>query len=118
MVLLYNHKTIPSTLPQSQPSTKRLARKMRRIEVKINWWRLLHWLIIIFFLQGAVYAAYLLFFVVEGGGPLFQRAAHMPAEVIIVRRLYALETYLNTTGLALYLALTEILPRKLKQFRP
>lgn len=81
--------------------------------MKVNWWRVLHWGIIIFFLQGAVYAAYLLFFVVEGGGPLFHRAAQLPADAIIVRRLYALETYLNTTGLAIYLAITEFLPRKL-----
>ena len=82
--------------------------------MKVKWWRVLHWVLIVIFLQGAAYAAYMLFFVVGGGGPLFGRAASMPAETIFVRRLYAYEFYLNIIGLAVYLAITEIVPRMRK----
>lgn len=85
--------------------------------MKVNWWRVLHWGIIIFFLQAALYAAYMLFFVVGGGGPLFHRAVDIPTETIFVRRLYAYEFYLNTAGLAIYLGITEIIPKKLAQLR-
>lgn len=85
--------------------------------MKVNWWRVLHWGIIIFFLQAAIYAAYMMFFVVGGGGPLFHRAVNIPAETIFVRRLYAYEFYLNTIGLAIYLGITEIIPKKLEQIR-
>ena len=85
--------------------------------MKEKYWRVLHWIIIIFFLQGALYAAYMLFFVVGGGGPLFHRAVNLPTETIFVRRLYAYEFYLNGIGLAIYLGITEIIPRKLAQLK-
>jgi hypothetical protein len=90
---------------------------LRRIVVKVNWWKVLHWILIIVFLQGALYAAYMMFFVVGGGGPLFHRAVNIPAETIFVRRLYAYEFYLNAIGLAIYLGITEIIPRKLTQIQ-
>ena len=73
----------------------------------------LHWLIIVNFLVEILYAAYMVFFVVapEGGGALFDKALEFPFEQMVTRRLYALEFWLATVGLSLYLALTEIGPR-------
>ncbi len=73
----------------------------------------LHWLIIGNFLVEIIYAAYMVFFVVapEGGGALFDQALEFPFEQMVTRRLYALEFWLATLGLSLYLALTEIGPR-------
>lgn len=81
---------------------------------RVNWLKILHWLIIINFALGILYGAYLSMFVFGGGGiPLFARASREPIEIILKRRLYSLETWVATSGLALYLAVTEMLPRKL-----
>lgn len=81
----------------------------------IDWLRVLHWVIIANFILGILYGTYLVFFVVGGGGiPLFQRATRTPVEVILKRRLYSVEVWIATSGLAVYLALTEFLPRKLR----
>ena len=57
----------------------------------------------------------MVFFVVSEGisGPLFEAAKSMPFEQMMVRRQYAIESWIAITGLSLYLALTEILPRRL-----
>jgi hypothetical protein len=62
---------------------------------------------------GATYAAYMLFFVVGGGAPLFHRARDISFEVLVSRRLYAIEFWVIIGGLGLYLAVTEMLPRKM-----
>lgn len=78
-----------------------------------KWLRILHWVIIINFALGILYGAYLTMFVFGGGGiPLFGRASEAPIETILKRRLYSVETWVATSGLAVYLALTEMLPRK------
>ena len=81
-------------------------------------WRLLllgvHWVIIINFLIEMIYAGYMVFTVLApegGGGPLFEKALEMPFEQMVTRRLYATEFWIATTGLAIYLAITEIAPR-------
>jgi len=80
-----------------------------------RWLRILHWFIIINFLAEILYGFYMVFFVVGGSRwPLMARAVETPIEVILKRRLYSLETWIAIAGLAVYLALTEFLPRQWK----
>ena len=79
-----------------------------------NGWRLIHWLLITIFAVQMMYGYYMVFFVGSNPLPLFGRAAEMQPEDLILRRLYSIETWLAIGGLALYLALTEVLPRRLK----
>ncbi len=73
---------------------------------------LLHWVIIINFVIEIGYGSYMVFFVVgEGSGPLMGAAASLDHDVMVTRRLYALETWIAMTGLSIYLAFTEIIPR-------
>lgn len=83
-----------------------------------RWLRILHWVIIINFALGILYGAYMVMFVIGGGGgwPLFGRATATPIEIILKRRLYSVETWIATSGLAVYLALTEFLPRYYKSW--
>lgn len=85
-----------------------------------RWLRVLHWVIIINFALGILYGAYMVMFVIGGGGgwPLFNRATATPIEIILKRRLYSLETWVATAGLAVYLALTVYLPRFLRGYLP
>lgn len=77
-----------------------------------KWLRVLHIFIIANFLVEILYSFYMVFFVVGGGRwPLLARAVETPIEVILKRRLYAIESWIAIAGLAIYLALTEILPR-------
>lgn len=86
--------------------------------MRIPWLRVLHWAIILNFVLGIIYGSYMVFFVIGGGGwPLFKRAVETPVEVILKRRLYSVETWIAATGLAVYLALTEFLPRALNWSR-
>lgn len=81
-----------------------------------KWWKVLHWFIIINFLVGIIYGFFMVFFAVGGGRyPLWMRAVDTPIEVILKRRLYAIEAWVATAGLAVYLALTELLPRIMKE---
>lgn len=85
--------------------------------MKINWWRVLHVFIIVLFLAEIFYGYFMVFYFVGGERyPLFRRAIGTPIEVILKRRLYAVEVWVAISGLAIYLALTELLPRKLPQF--
>ncbi|MBC7236087.1 MAG: hypothetical protein H5T69_09610 [Chloroflexi bacterium] len=82
------------------------------------WWKVIHIFIIANFMAEILYGFYMVFDVVGGGRwPLFGRAEEVPVQVILKRRLYGVETWLAIVGLCLYLALTEILPRKLKEER-
>jgi hypothetical protein len=76
-------------------------------------WRVIHWVIIVNFLLQICYGTAMIFFVFTSGskGPLFAKAAEMPFELMVTRRLYAVETWIAISGLAIYLAITEILPR-------
>ncbi|MDF1501253.1 MAG: hypothetical protein P1P76_12370 [Anaerolineales bacterium] len=79
-----------------------------------KWWRLIHNLIILNFLVEIIYTSYMVFFAVGGSRfPLLRSALETPIEIIMKRRLYAIETWLAVGGLALYLAVTELLPRRL-----
>jgi hypothetical protein len=76
-------------------------------------WRIIHVLIIMNFLVEVLYGVYMVFFVIGGRRwPLFAQAAQTPVEVILKRRLYAIETWIAMTGLGVYVAVTEILPRR------
>jgi hypothetical protein len=77
-------------------------------------WRILHWLIILVFITEIIYGFYMVFFVVGGTRyPLWRKAVETPVEVILKRRLYAIETWISVVGLTIYLGLTTFLPRKL-----
>jgi len=73
----------------------------------------LHWLLIIFLVTQCAYASWMIFveLALETTGPLFGAARSMPHELMVTRRLYAIEFWIAFVGLALYLALTEIGPR-------
>jgi len=79
---------------------------------KLKWLRVLHWVIIINFMIEIGYGLYMVFFAVGGSRwPLLARAVETPIEVILKRRLYAIETWIAIAGLAVYLALTVFLPK-------
>ena len=81
-----------------------------------KWKRIIHRIIIGLFILQIVYGFYMVFFVVGGNRyPLFLRAVETPIEVILKRRLYAIEAWIAFAGLTIYLALTEFLPQKLSQ---
>ena len=85
--------------------------KPRRIP---RWLLALHWLIIIHFVVELAYTGYIVFAVLrpEGiSGPLFAAAADLPQDLMVRRRLYAIENWVAMGGLAIYLAITEIGPR-------
>jgi hypothetical protein len=83
--------------------------------MKIKWWKILHWFLIINFLAEVLYSAFQLFFVVGGGGPLFLRAQEISFELLVKRRLYAIEAWVAMAGLSIYLAITEIVPRIIEE---
>lgn len=87
---------------------------MRRLPL---WLQAIHWLLIVNFLVNMAYGSYQIFVVLapEGGGsgPLWGAARDLPHELLVARRLYALEVWVSTAGLAVYLAVTEVLPRRL-----
>ncbi len=76
--------------------------------------QVLHWGIILNFVVQMFYAGYMVFVVVrpEGvSGPLWAAAKSIPFEMMVTRRLYAIEFWIATGALCIYLALTEIGPR-------
>ncbi len=80
---------------------------------------LIHYGIIINFILQVLNGVYQISFVytVEGlTWPLLGASAGLDHETMMVRRAYALETWIAITGLCIYLALTEIMPR-LKKIR-
>ena len=83
-----------------------------------KWWRVLHGFIILNFLIEIFYGFYMVFFVVGGSRwPLMARATETPIEIILKRRLYAIEVWIAIAGLVVYIALTEFLPRKLEMMQ-
>lgn len=83
--------------------------------------KILHWVIIVNFALNIFYAAYMVFVGMAPDGhlgPLWSAAKTMDPEQLIIRRLYAIEFWISTVGLAIYLALTEYLPRLLAPLIP
>jgi ABC-type dipeptide/oligopeptide/nickel transport system permease subunit len=82
--------------------------------MKRRYLTILHWILIIILLTEGIYGFYMVFFVIGGSRwPLFTRAVDTPVEVILKRRLYAIEAWVAFGALAIYLAITEILPKRL-----
>ncbi|MEX2681983.1 MAG: hypothetical protein Q6373_010295 [Candidatus Sigynarchaeota archaeon] len=77
-------------------------------------WRIVHWFIIVNFIVEIAYCGFQVFGVL-GGGPLFGAALDMDIDLFLKRRLYAIETWIAIAGLAIYIAITEILPRQKKE---
>ncbi len=78
-------------------------------------WQIVHFALIANMLLEVIYAGYMVLVVVkpEGmpAGPLWNAAKTMPFDMMVTRRLYAVEFWIAFVGLAVYLALTEIKPR-------
>ncbi len=82
---------------------------------KSTFWKAVHWVIIINFFLEIIYASYMVFFALTPPGAsfvLFGSAEKIPFEIMMKRRLYAIEAWIAITGLSIYLALTEIMPSK------
>ena len=78
--------------------------------------RLLHAAVMIALAAQAAYcfAQVLVVLSPDGGvGPLWGAAARVSPELLLARRLYAIEGWIAAVGLALYLGVTEILPRRI-----
>lgn len=78
--------------------------------------KILHWFLIVNFAVNVFYAGYQVFFVLvpEGHiGPLGAAASQVSPELMAARRMYAIEAWISITGLSVYLAVTEYLPRLL-----
>ena len=86
---------------------------------KISLWKVIHWIIIINFIFEIAYCTLQVFVVFSDGSflPLFGSALTMDIDFFLKRRLYAIESWIAITGLAIYLAITEIMPRKKKERR-
>lgn len=84
------------------------------MDKKLLAWKLLHLVIIAHFVIEIAYTGYMVFAVLRPPGvtgPLFGAVADMDYELWMQRRLYAIENWIATAGLAVYLAITEIAPR-------
>lgn len=72
-------------------------------------WLVIHWVIVVNFLMQIGYGMYQIFFklIPPGGsaGPLFGSSTTITLELMMVRRLYAMETWVAIAGLAIYLAI-------------
>jgi len=78
---------------------------------------LVHWFIIINFIFQILNGAYQISFVytVEGyTWPLLDASASLDYETMMIRRAYAIETWIAISALCIYLAITEINPRMKK----
>jgi hypothetical protein len=81
-------------------------------------WRLLHWTLILIFVGEVAYCAHQVIIVTQPPGttgPMFGAALDVPHELMVTRRLYAIEGWMTLIGLMLYIGVTEILPRKLAE---
>lgn len=87
--------------------------------MKQKLWRLVHWMIILNFLLQIGYSGWKAFTLNPSGRPiiLFGAAKTMPFEMMVVRRLYAIETWIAIAGLSIYLAITEIAPHLSRRSR-
>ncbi len=78
---------------------------------------IIHYGIIINFLLTIFNGVYQISFVYAPEGltwPLLGASTTLDYETMMIRRAYALETWVAITGLSIYLALTEIMPRMKK----
>ncbi|MFL7812482.1 MAG: hypothetical protein ACK2TT_04225 [Anaerolineales bacterium] len=79
-------------------------------------WKVIHHLIILNFLVEIMYSFYMVFYVIGGPHwPLLRKAAQEPIEIILKRRLYAIEAWVAIGALCIYAALTIYLPQLLRE---
>lgn len=79
--------------------------------------RILHVVLLANFASNIFYCAYQVFVVLapEGRvGPLWGAASGLPVELVVKRRLYAIECWVTIGAAAVYVAITEWLPRALR----
>ena len=79
--------------------------------------RILHVILLANFASNIFYCAYQVFVVLAPNGhigPLWGAAQDLPTELVVKRRLYAIEFWVTIGGGSVYLALTEWLPRSLR----
>ncbi len=79
--------------------------------------RILHVFLIANFASNIFYCAYQVFVVLvpEGHvGPLWGAAADLPTDLVVKRRLYAIEFWVTLGAASIYVAITEWLPRALR----
>lgn len=77
--------------------------------------RVLHVTIVVVLAVQVLYCLGQLVFVLQPPGtvgPLFGAAATLDPDLLVARRLYAIEMWVALVGLALYLGITEIAPRR------
>ena len=77
--------------------------------------RLLHGVLIACLLGEALYCAHQVFVVLqpEGmSGPVLYAARDLPQDLLVRRRLYAIEGWVAFGALAIYLGVTEVRPRR------
>ena len=79
--------------------------------------RILHVVLLANFATNTFYCMYQLFVVLAPDGhigPLWGAAASLPVDLVVKRRLYAIEFWLTIGAASIYLAITEWLPRALR----
>lgn len=106
------------TTNEAKPSNIRAMSPIARLPVFL---RVLHVVILANFVLNVLYASYMVFFVLRPAGvsgPLLGAASSVPIELMVTRRLYANEFWVSCTGLSLYVAVTEMLPRMLARPTP
>jgi len=77
-------------------------------------WKLVHYAILATLAAQGLYCLGQLIFVLAPpgvAGPLFGAAATIDHELLVARRLYAIEGWIALVGLAIYVGVTEIGPR-------
>jgi hypothetical protein len=80
--------------------------------VKRFGWYVVHWIIIVNFLLEIGYSGFKALTLTPDGHAmvLFGMAKSLPFEMMVTRRLYAVETWVAIAGLSIYLAITRIAP--------
>ncbi len=79
---------------------------------KKYFWLVIHVVIIVNFIMQIYYSGTMTFSLTPEGESriLFGTAMDLPFEMMVTRRLYAIETWIAIVGLSLYVGLTHIIP--------
>ena len=83
-----------------------------KYDPKRIFWMVIHIVIIVNFILQIYYSGTMTFSLTPDGGSriLFGEAPDLPFEMMVTRRLYAIETWIAIVGLSIYLELTHIIP--------
>lgn len=90
------------------------------MKVKRAFWWFIHWVIIINFLLQIGYSGTKALTLNPEGKlmVLFGMAKDLPYEMMVTRRLYAIETWIAIAGLSIYLGITHIIPMMRQKAEP